>query len=373
MSVGSRAALVALAACAIRVAVACGPRPSFATSVPAVTAARTLRFDELLGNAAEVTVTMHPPAIVQDRVYGPLLRRASTMAAAYAGPRTVGTTALAVLERTDEVVVASNGATGEAIVVLRGVPAELDAARIVDEHGSPIWRAVVGDVGRSVVEYEPSAPADAALFVLPPRLWIIATGEAKSRAREALLGPISPSSLPAEEAPLAVLSIRGTALVERDGRLRDGALAPLGRALLRASFELAPGSQGVIDARLVYADPGAAGASEETLRDVVAAFRRRLTSPNPPPLAWLAAAGVERTAATVTVRAPIPKPWLDALSQADVATPPAPKASGAPSSPDPVPWQLWHRPASPSQGLPFAPVSPHDSSPQDSSQRGGSL
>jgi hypothetical protein len=333
-----------------------------------VTVARTVSFDDLLANAAEVTVTLHPPAIVRDRVYGPLLQRASTLAAAYAGPRTVGTTALTALERTDEVVVASNDATGEAVVVLRGVPADLDASRVVDEHGNPIWRAVVGDVGRSVIEYEPSVPADAALFVLPPRIWIIAVGEGKARTREALLGPISASSLIGEEAPLAVLSIQGPALVRRDARLRDGALAPLGRSLLRASFELAPGTEGIINARLVYADPAAARASEETLRDVVAAFRRSLESPNPPALAWLAAAGVERSAATVTVRAPIPKSWLEALSKADVTAPAAPRAPGVPPTSDTVPWQLWHHPVSPSQGGPAVPIPP-----QDSSQRGGSL
>jgi hypothetical protein len=337
---------------------------------PSVAAARTVTVDDLLSHAAEVTVTLHPPALARDAVYGPLLQRASAMAAAYAGPRTVGTTALAAFERTEEVVVASNDATAEAVVVLRGVPGDLDAGRVVDEHANPIWRPVVGDVSPRVVEYEPTIAADAALFVLPQRIWIIATGDAKARTREALLGPISASSLSGEDATLAVLSIRGSALVRRDARLRDGALAPLGRALLRASFELTPGAEGVIAARFVYADPAAARASEETARDVVAAFRRRLQNPNPPPLSWLAAAGVECSAATVTVRAPIPKSWLEALAHADTpAHPPTttPTAT-ATARPDEIPWQLWHHPISPAQTAPATPRAA-----QDSSQRGGSL
>lgn len=369
--------------------VACGSRPFSATTIPhphvenpsvqdpSVAAARTVTVDDLLSHPAEMTVTLHPPALERDAVYGPLLQRASAMAAAYAGPRTMGTTALAAFERTEEVVVASNDATAEAVVVLHGVPGDLDAARVVDEHANPIWRPVIGDVSPRVVEYEPAIAADAALFVLPQRIWIIATGDAKARTREALLGPISASSFAGENATLTVLSIRGSALVRRDARLRDGALAPLGRSLLRASFELTPGAEGVIDARFVYADPAAAHASEETARDVVAAFRRRLANPNPPPLSWLAAAGVECSAATVTVRAPIPKAWLAALAHADA---PAPTTTPAPTAtttthptttprPDDIPWQLWHHPASPNALT--APTTPRAA--QDSSQRGGSL
>jgi hypothetical protein len=392
MRIGTWFAHFALVASVALGAVACGSRRLEATIArprianpsvqdPSVAAARTVTVDDLLSHAAEVTVTLHPPALVRDAVYGPLLQRASAMAAAYAGPRTVGTTALAAFERTDEVVVASNDATAEAVVVLHGVPGDLDAGRVVDEHGNAIWRPVVGDVSPRVVEYEPTIAADAALFVLPQRIWVIATGDAKAHTREALLGPISASSLAGEDATLAVLSIRGSALVRRDARLRDGALAPLGRALLRASFELTPGAEGVIDARFVYTDPAAAHASEQMARDVVAAFRRRLQNPNPPPLSWLAAAGVECSAATVTVRAPIPKAWLDALAHADAPAPrPTPTttptatatatatttATRTPTPPDEIPWQLWHHP-----GSPTTPATPRAA--QDSSQGGGSL
>jgi hypothetical protein len=372
MRIGPSGARFTLAACIALAPVACGSRaPSAKFVAPPVATARTLSFDDLLGRAAEVAVTLHPPMLARDRIYGPLLRRASAMAAAYAGPRTVGTTALAALERTEEVVVASNDATAEAVIVLRGVPADLDAARIVDERARPIWREVVGDVGRNVVEYEPVTPADAALFVLPRRLWIIAVGDTRARTREALLGPISASSLLGEEAPLAVLSIQGPALVRREARLREGALGSLGRSLVRASFELAPGAQGLIDARFVYAETAAACASEQTVREVVAAFRRRLESLDPPSLAWLAAAGVERSTTTVAVHAPIPKAWIHALAQADVAPlsagVTAPPGSATPPGSDELPWQLWHRPASPrASGL-------TPSTPQDSSQPGGSL
>ncbi len=356
MRIGARLVLAPYLALA---AIACGSRPPSVKSIAPAAPAVTLSFEDLLAGPPAVSATLHPPAIVRDPVYGPLLRHASAMAAAFAGPRSVGTTALAALERTEEVVVASNDASTEAVVVLRGVPADLDAAGIVDEHGAPIWRQVVGDLGRSAVEYEPATPADAALFVLPRRTWIIAVGDAKARTREALLAPVSATSLPGEEAPLAVLSIPGPALVRLDARLREGALAPVGRALARASFELAPGAEGVIDARLVYADPAAALASERIARDIVAAFRRSLEGPHPPPLAWLAAAGIERSASTVTVRAPIPKPWLAALAQADVsASPvagsaaPAPSTSGGSPRPQDVPWQLWHHASPAPSALP---------------------
>jgi hypothetical protein len=340
-----------------------GAASKHATAPPIV---RHLSVDDLLVHPADVKVTLHPPAVVHDRVYGALLRRASTLAAAYAGPRTVGTTALAALERTDEVDAAVNDA-GEAIVILRGVPGDLDVLHVVDEKGVSVWRPIVGDLRRTFVEYEPAAEADATLFVLPERVWVIASGSARMRTREALVDAAGGASFAQGDPGLAVISIRGSALVRRDPRLRSGPLSPLGRSLLRASFELTPGAQGVLVARLEYTEDLAASGAEQTARDIVSAFRRMLehdeksnakTRPEPPPLSWLAAAGVDRAGREVTVRAPIPRSWLDVIARADVS-----EGAGGKKG-DEVPWDLWRR---------SAPTPTLSLTPQEPSQEGGSL
>jgi hypothetical protein len=362
-------------ALAILVLAACSRTPAAARPAAPASVARPLVLDDLLAGPADLTLTLRPPAIVRDRVYGPLLRRASALAAAYAGPRTVGTTALVALERTEEVLAALGGA-GQALVLMRGVPADLDVTQVVDEGGRALWKTAQGDVRQTFVEYESANGAETsqtALFVLPQRTWIVVAGDARGRTREMLIRAAEAPSFAPADVSLAELSIRGGALVRRDERLRDGALAPLGRSLVRASVALTPGALGILVATLSYSDSAAAGGAEETARAVVAAFRRRLeqldssgtnaASPPkaPPPLSWLAAAGVERAGSEVHVRAPIPKAWLDAIAQADVSgaasdAPSVSKTGGAE-----VPWALWHRSASaptlspPSVGLPGSP------------------
>jgi hypothetical protein len=349
--------------------------PGTASRKPAVVeAVRRLSVDDLLAHPADVKVTLHPPAVVHDRVYGSLLRKVSALAAAYAGPRTVGTTALAALERTDEVDAALND-DGEAVVILRGVPGDLDVNRVVDEAGHAVWRPIVGDLRHTFVEYEALAEADATLFVVG-RVWVVAAGAARMRTREALIDAPGGASFAEGEPGLAVITIRGAALVRRDARLRSGSLAPLGRSLSEASFELTPGALGVLVTRLDYTEVEAAAGAEHTARDIVAAFRRLLEEgqkgggvkahSEPPPLSWLAAAGVERAGQVVTVRAPIPRSWLDAIARAELAPLPAsPRDTGeASATHTDIPWDLWRR---------SAPIPTLSLPAQEPSQAGGSL
>jgi hypothetical protein len=355
-----------------------------AAVVPTV---RALALDELLSQPADVTLTLHPPALVRDRVYGPLLRRASALAAAYAGPRSLGTTALVALERTEEVD-AAIGDGGETVVLLTGVPADLDVTQVVDELGQPVWKLALGDVRQSFVEYQSASASEASLFVLPQRTWVVAAGPARARTREVLIGSTAPVSFPATDVSLAELSIRGGALVRRDARLRSGALAPIGRSLEKASFALTPGAEGVIVARFLYGEETAAEGAEKTVQDVIAAFRHSLeriendgslsasSRRETPPLVWLAAAGVERTSATVNVRAPIPRGWLDTIARADVSSAEGDgKGQGQGSASD-VPWALWHRSASaPTLSFPTTAETPRltPTGAQEPSQTGGSL
>jgi hypothetical protein len=331
-----------LGAVALAVLASCAAHPSLSKSVSSadvavVAEAPAKPLSVLLSRAPDLVLTVHPPALARDRVYGPLVRRASELAAAYAGPTNLGTTALAVLERTEEVVVAENDHGKEAVVVLRGVPADVDPLEIVDTSGRPVWRAVQGDVRTTSRELEPSEPADAALFIAPGLVWVIASGPAIARTRAALTGDVGHGAFAGDETALVSLSLPGDAIPQ----LRRGALASIGAGLIHAKVELTPGAAGLILGTLAYPDAAAAASAEGTVLAVTLAFRHRLeeavqaeeshgrpSSPRPVStprpganLDWLGAAKVDRDGSNVIVRAPIPRPWLLALAKADLPAP----------------------------------------------------
>ena len=287
----------------------------------------------MLSHPPDLVLTIHPPALSRDRVYGPLLRRASELASAYTGPTNLGTTALAAVERTEEVVVADNDHGAEAVVLLRGVPADLEPLQIVDTSGRALWRVVPGDVHAGGREFEPIDPSPAALFVVPGRVWVIASGAAVARAR-ALLSDVTAEGSEPPETALASLSLPAAALPQ----LRRGALASVGAGLLHVNIELMAGSAGLIVGRLAYIDSAAAATAEETLLAVTLAFRHKLeegilaaeaatpehgtgADKRAGGLEWLGAAKVERTGDLVVVRAPIPRRWLETLAKAELPEP----------------------------------------------------
>jgi hypothetical protein len=291
----------------------------------------------VLSRPPDLLVTIHPRALSRDSVYGPLLRRASELASAYAGPTTLGTTAMAVLERTEEILVTQNDRGREAVVVLRGVPADVDPLSVVDATGHPVWRSVQGDVRVSTRELAPvdaGTVGDAAMFVAPGLLWIVAAGPAVPRLRAALVDGVGPRALAGDETPLLSLSLPGEAL----SRLRQGALSTIGLGLSRVKVELTPGSTGTILGTFGYPDSAAAASAETTMLAVTLAFRHKVqaqieaadrvgdagapdASPSSSRLDWLAAAQVERTGASLVVRAPIPRSWLLAIEKAEIPAP----------------------------------------------------
>ncbi len=311
----------------------------------------SLTLDALLGGAAELRVTIHPPALARDAVYGPLVRRASELAAAYGGPTNLGTTALAVLQRTDEVVVAERNRGKDAIIVLRGVPADIDPLQVVDAGGHAIWKVVQGDTRSGSRELSPVQPSDAALFVTSGLVWIVASGEAIRLVRAAVVGEPSGAAARAivgDETALLAMTLPGDALPQ----LRQGALAPVGAGLRRVQLELTPGSRGLILGTLTYGDPGSAASAEGVVLAVTLAFRHRLEedvqamadggAKTPAKkggerlgrpggnLEWLGAAKVEREGSVVVLRAPIPRPWLELLAHPDLPAP-----SAGPGGPPP--------------------------------------
>ncbi|MGH7440280.1 MAG: hypothetical protein ACRENE_31695, partial [Polyangiaceae bacterium] len=119
----------------------CGGTPTKST------VARThaeAHWQDIFETTPELLAVLHPRDLGSDKVFGPLLRRVLDVARDRS-QLVAATRILEVMQGADEVVFgvhppAQEGAEPpEEVVVVRGVPASADPAKIVDADGHPLW------------------------------------------------------------------------------------------------------------------------------------------------------------------------------------------------------------------------------------------
>lgn len=333
LAVGMAAALGALSAMA-----GCASRPP-----PVVArAAAEPHWQDMFDTIPELLVVLRPQALKRDTIVGPLLR--SAIDAARRQSRVVAATrALDTIEDAEEVVVGMRpdapDHAGELVLVERGVRADVDPEKLVDGDGHTLWapgpsgavRELVraGQPGGEPADPGPGAtPDDASLFELPGRTWVIATGDARTRAREAFAHPLGRPPPKLDPDALAIVRIDGPSIVARIEPLQDrGGLAAVGHELRSVTLVLPPGGPGAVEARLAYGGDDAAALSAVALREAIGAVARA----KPARLAWLATAEVDRTAdGEVLLRAPLPPQLIEGLLQAGKGSLPEPTLSPVP-------------------------------------------
>jgi hypothetical protein len=214
------------------------------------------------------------------------------------------------------------------VLVARGVRADVDPARMVDDEGHGLWQpGPPGRVPELVRETDAHGhPVDASLFVLPGRTWVIAQGQARARARQAFAHPFNRPQMQLDPDALAIVRIDGPSLVARVHALQDlGGLAAVGHRLRSVSLELPPGAEHSVRATFAYADEDSAATSAVTVEQALQAISRSKREG----LAWLGAARVGRAPRSVVVTSPLPGRLIDALLHAgsaplDLDGPPSP-------------------------------------------------
>jgi hypothetical protein len=273
------------------------------------------RWEDALEPAPELVVVVRPQALRSDKLYGPLLRRLIALARERSSI-VAATRALDVVETADEVIVGLRGlreAGGDLVAVVRGVRADLDPAMLVDENGQPLWSPGPAGAARELVHVR----ADASLFELSGRTWVIATGGARRRVREAFgcrgkcwkptQPPWSDTLVANEPDPIAIARLNGPALVSRFHALRPpGLLAPLGRRLETVELVLSAGREAddaAVEATLSYGDEAAASSAEAAIGEAIHAFLGAKSEY----YGWLRAAVIKRSRSTVTVTTPLPQ------------------------------------------------------------------
>jgi hypothetical protein len=315
-------AAAALVACSSHVAT---PPPASTDPEPSWEDAFELPPPVLLG--------FRPRSLRHDPLFGPLLDRA--LALARARSRVVDATrALDVLQDADEVIVGLRGDPGEAsdeaggdmVAAVLGIRADVDPASLVDSSGHPLWSSGSAvRVPELVRERDENGElVGASLFELPGRAWVMASGPARLRLRDAWSRPHPhprPLELPDADRAVVFARVDGRFLVSRLRWLRPpAALAPVGHGLRRVELTLTPGATDV-NARFAYGDDDSAAAAERTLDDAVAALGRE-GHEGTERLAWLGSARVSRAAADViSVVVPFPPRLVDVLSGRSTSRP----------------------------------------------------
>jgi hypothetical protein len=297
------------------------------------------QWQDALPASPELLVQLRPKLLRSNDIYGPMLRRALQLVHEQRVPS--GSLVLDAIEDADEAVaelgnLASSETTPgsqELLLVLRGIRADLDPARLVGPDGDILWSpGPSGRVRELVHEQDHDGTANpASLFELEDRTWVVASGSARDRTRDAFAHPSHrPEPAFASEA-LAAITIDGPSLVASVALLQSsGALASIGRGLRSLALELlAPGplpegprpvddqvSPGQIRALLSYADSQGADAAGSAMRVILAVVSRV----KPAALAWLTAKDVEIAGRTVALTEPVPRDLLDHVLYAGRAT-----------------------------------------------------
>jgi hypothetical protein len=280
------------------------------------------RWEDAFAVTPEFLAVVRPKSLREDRIYGGLFRKAVQLAR----ERSRVVTAIRMVESmedAEEVVIGLSepaGRPAEMLLVERGVRADVDPAKLVDDGGGLLWAPGPSGPFRELIREHPdrgaSAPTDdpdASLFELPGRTWVIASGPARDRARDAFTHPANRAEPVHDPQALAFVRVDGVSLVSHVKQLRGGRLSAVGHNLVSTFLSLPPGAEHTVRAVLDYSDDDAALGSEAILREVFAALGRTTE----PALMWLGGAKVERTSHSVAVAAPLPPQLIDALLAAD--------------------------------------------------------
>ena len=264
-------------------------------------------WSDIFDGTPEFYAVIRPRAMKHDGVYGTFFKALMRVAEARGIAR--GDTMVRAAESADEIIVGMNGG-GDAAIVLRGVPASLDPAKITDADGRALFQAPREPA--AVVEYEAlqnRGGESGSLFVLPNRTWVGAMGEARSRARQAFVTP--------QHRPVPKVDAESLAVVRVSGRLphvldRHPRYGVLSKKLSSATFMLKPAKAGLV-VGLTYEDPDATAWAEMQAKQLI----EELSSA--PDRAWLKEAKVAYEDKTVFVRVAVPPRLLEELPNASGA------------------------------------------------------
>jgi hypothetical protein len=220
-------------------------------------------------------------------------------------------------------------------LVLCGTRADIDPARLVGPEGDLLWSAGPSGAVRELVHERDrdGTPNPASLFELPHRTWVVASGAARDRARDAFAHPSHRPRPPFAPEALASVRMDGPSLIARVPLLRPSApLATLGRGLRTVTLDLlvpeepAPGAppssalRREVRATVSYPEAHAAAAAGTAIDFMLQAVGRA----KPQGLAWLGESRVDVSGSNVVVVDALPLDLIASLLRAGRTAGPPP-------------------------------------------------
>ena len=255
----------------------------------------------------DIYVVLRPQAIKRDAVYGSFWK--SLLRVAEAKHILSGQSMLEAAEGADEIVVGINPGV-DAAMVIRGVPASLDAGKINDGHGRPLFR-LANDKAK-VPEYQlvdRQSAIDGSMFVLPDRVWVGAVGDARTRARTAFATPFGRPAPKTDNDSIALARF-GQQFLQQPQYVKSQVWGPFTKKLYDVTISLRPGKEGVLVA-LHYEDEGSTAYAEMQAKKLVAELAK-----DEKRWGWLKDATVAYEGNTVNVRLPVPARLVEELPNA---------------------------------------------------------
>lgn len=285
-----------------------GPKAARRENVP--------QWQDVFDGTPEIYAVVRPQAIKRDAVYGVFFKNLLRVAQARSAMR--GATTLEALDGCEEIILGiRKDATGEdAALVIRGVPANLDAAKMTDAAGHSVLRLV--DARARVPEYEwidRQSTASGSVFVLPDRTWVGTIGTARGRARQAFASPFGRPAPKADPQALATVRLDAATFLQGPRFAKSQVVGPLTRKLRAVTLALMPGKEGVI-VQLQYEAEDASALAEMHTRRVLDEIAHQEPRPGRAPLDWLKTATVTHDGNTVIVKLAIPPRLLEDLPNA---------------------------------------------------------
>jgi hypothetical protein len=278
----------------------------------------TPQWQDVFDGTPEIYLVIRPQAIKRDTVYGALWKAVLRLAQARSEMR--GATTLEAIEGCDEIVLgikkdAEGQRHDDAALVLRGVPANLDAQKMTDAAGHSLLRPV--DTRAKVPEYEFNDRKNldtGGLFVLPDRTWVGAIGDARARARQAFAAPFGRPALKVDPQALAAVRIDAAAFFSSPRLQKSPAFGPLTKKLRAVTLSLMPGKGGVV-ASLQYTDEDASAWAEMHAKRVIEELARQEPTAKRS-FTWLKDAQVGHEGNAVIIKLPVPARLLEDLPNA---------------------------------------------------------
>lgn len=288
---------------------------------------------DVLGGPVGMALIVRTGALLQDPVWGPMLRRSidkrksSSESAGTAGPDVVrGGDALAssgAIELYGAIMPGSPYAMGTSedlqardvrvIAVMRQVPPQLNPLAIGGKNGQATWRPP-RMLPSGVAEYAPNPNANGYfLYVMPGGTWVLVDGATAQRANRVFAQTSAAPPLPTFESDALFAVYAGPGIVSLARAKSSDERARLA-AVEGISFAMRPGQTGEFVLRVKYTDSAAAKASEREVKDAIEKVGKSdavLTLV----LAALVSVDIDRDDEVLTLKATLHRTLLDRLAK----------------------------------------------------------